>query len=312
MLATQNLTFAGDYATVIGSNKRRFLEECTAALGEAACIDVHAGSIIVTLQGSPSVLTTAMVQVQASGLELPSFSSLSLEMMETVSTTGIKTANETSSQSDAPASDGFIVLVVIVAGSLGGLCLFVACCYGILVFRRQRRKQGQEVARQLDDDQNLDCVILSVEESPWESSQELKEAPSGEMPCQGLASVKLNVKESPQESPRESTKMQSAETCSQDLASVHLNVQGRKLKSVPSEETPSRDLSSVEESPQESPQEMKEMTSGEAHIREMPRGLGGGDLQASAVSNATDQWKLDLPCDTPDVFHEIRRGRTSL
>lgn len=314
MLATQNLTFTGDYATVVGSNKKRFLEECTAALGEVACIDVHAGSIIVALQGSPSALTSAMVQLQASGLDLPSFSSLALGMTETVSTTNIKTAKETPSQSDAPANDGFILPVVIVAASLGGLCLFVACCYGILAFRRRRRKQLQEVARALDDNQILDCVILSVEEPSQESSRELKKAPNGEMPCQDFASVKLDVEENPQETPPESTRMPSAKAPGQGLASVHLNVQSPDLKDVPSGEAPSRDLGGVEESPQESSQDLKEVASGETHIREVPSGPLVGDLHASAASNAieSDQWKLDLPCDTPEVFHEIRRGRTSL
>lgn len=205
-LATQNLSFAGDYATVVGSNKALFLEECSASLAEAACIDVHAGSVIVTLQGLPSALTIAKAQLQASGLDLPSFYSLNLEMTKTASvSTTISTTtmeNKTSSQSGASADDGFIVPLVVVAGSLGGLCLSLACCYGLLVFRRRRRKQAREVAQPSDNTDDSDCIVLSVQETenPQESSRDLKDAPHREMIRQDLSARKLQVEASPQES----------------------------------------------------------------------------------------------------------------
>eukprot|EP00930_Biecheleria_cincta_P079285 TRINITY_DN6705_c0_g1_i2.p1 TRINITY_DN6705_c0_g1~~TRINITY_DN6705_c0_g1_i2.p1 ORF type:complete len:158 (-),score=19.13 TRINITY_DN6705_c0_g1_i2:294-767(-) len=78
-------------------------------------------------------------------------------------------ANATSSGIGTPKDDGFVMPAIIIAGSLGGLCFLLICCYGLLVFRRRRRKQGQELAGPIDNSQDLDCVILKVEEIPQES-----------------------------------------------------------------------------------------------------------------------------------------------
>lgn len=294
MLATQSLVFAGDYATVVGSAKTRFLDECTAALTGAACIDVHAGSIIVTLQGLPSALTIALTQLQASGIDLPSFASLSLEITEngfvsnatSTNTTGITTANATSSQSDAPADDRFVMPVVIIAGSLGGLCLSLASCYGLFVFRRRGGKQSKETAQPLDSSQDLDCVILKVEESPRASPQDSKVASSGEKSHKDLDSINLHV-----ESPRESSD---------------------KLKEMPSGvASMSR---GIEESHQESHLELKEMPSREDPSRDMLCSpAAGGDLPTTPVDR--DEWKVIASDDAPEALParcQISVGRTSL
>jgi len=295
MLATQSLVFAGDYATVVGSAKTRFLDECTAALTGAACIDVHAGSIIVTLQGLPSALTIALTQLQASGVDLPSFASLSLEMTEngfvlkatSTNTTGITTANATSSQSDAPADDRFVMPVVIIAGSLSGLCLSLASCYGLFVFRRRGGKQSKETPQPLDSSQDLDCVILKVEESPRASPQDSKAASSGDMSHRDLDSINLHVDESPIES-------------------------SDKLKEMPSGVASMK--RGFEESHQESHLELKEMPSREDTSRDMPSSPAAGrDLPTTPVDG--DEWKLIASDDAPEALPvrcQISVGRTSL
>eukprot|EP00930_Biecheleria_cincta_P099756 TRINITY_DN9136_c1_g1_i1.p1 TRINITY_DN9136_c1_g1~~TRINITY_DN9136_c1_g1_i1.p1 ORF type:complete len:417 (-),score=69.20 TRINITY_DN9136_c1_g1_i1:94-1344(-) len=314
VLATRSLVFAGDYATVVGSEKTRFLEECSASLAGATCIDVRAGSIIVTVQGLPSELVIVTSQLQASGLDLPSFASLSLDMTETVTvsittsttTTGITTSNSTFSQGDAPADDQFVMPVVIIAGSVGGLCLSLACCYGVLMFRRWRRKLSKETEPSLDNSQDLDCVVLKVEEGPQESPQESKEAAGEEMSRTDLDIIHLNVEESLHELPEKSKEVTSREAPSQDLASMDRSVEG---------------------TPQGSPLELKEMHSGEALSRDMPRSPAASrDMPGSpAASNvhatvvgtvvAWDEWKLSVSDDAPEPLParcEINRGRTSL
>lgn len=69
-------TLDGDFATVV-SNKTQFLEECSALLTPATCVDVVPGSIILTIGGASSeVLDKAESTVTEEGLKLPSFGTL--------------------------------------------------------------------------------------------------------------------------------------------------------------------------------------------------------------------------------------------
>jgi hypothetical protein len=53
---TNTVVFEGDFEDVVGTNKNKFLEECTILLSEngaldVECIDVRPGSIIVVVSG---------------------------------------------------------------------------------------------------------------------------------------------------------------------------------------------------------------------------------------------------------------------
>jgi len=303
---------------VVGSAKTRFLEECTAALAGAACVDVHAGSIVVTLRGLPSALTVAMAQLRASELDLPSFVPLSLEMIgnetvsKTINTTTIDntTANATSLQSDAPAADPFVMPVVIIAGSVGGLCLSLACCYGVFVFRRRRQKQSKETPQTSENSQGLDCVVLQIEENPGESIQELKEAVSREMSRKDLDSINLHVEESPQESPEKLKELPSGVAASQDLVSMDLDRGIEEEPPLELKEAPGRSMPS-------SPAASRDLPSSPAASRDLPVSPAASSVHATVVGVVVelDEWKLSVSDDAPEPLParcEVNRGRTSL
>lgn len=64
--ATTDLTFNVDYASVI-KDKRKFLEECTAAYQPLVCVDVHEGSVVVSMEGSREQLTKLVESVKTHG-----------------------------------------------------------------------------------------------------------------------------------------------------------------------------------------------------------------------------------------------------
>ena len=73
--------FPGDYDQVVGTNKAKFLEECTTELsgkvtGNVECTDVRKGSIVVDVSGPKDAVTQAVQDVQTNGLDLPSFTAL--------------------------------------------------------------------------------------------------------------------------------------------------------------------------------------------------------------------------------------------
>eukprot|EP00930_Biecheleria_cincta_P000739 TRINITY_DN10176_c0_g1_i3.p1 TRINITY_DN10176_c0_g1~~TRINITY_DN10176_c0_g1_i3.p1 ORF type:complete len:1918 (+),score=217.84 TRINITY_DN10176_c0_g1_i3:374-5755(+) len=167
---TQNVTFAGDYAIVIGSAKTRFLEECTAALSNVACIDVFAGSIVVTLQGSTNALTIATAQLQIFGLDLPSFAPLNPPSSETTTTTpteapststttavattvmsNVSNVTTTVLEASASSNENFwsfenklFMYSVVACGSGLAVCVFImSCCCIPIIRRRMRKTSGQ-------------------------------------------------------------------------------------------------------------------------------------------------------------------------
>jgi len=76
--STATVTFEGDYSTIVGSRRDEFLRECTIACDPVECVDVRAGSIIVTLSGEQSEVANAVQAVADNGnLPVPNFSALS-------------------------------------------------------------------------------------------------------------------------------------------------------------------------------------------------------------------------------------------
>ena len=77
---TISLTFDGNFAEVVGADKSKFLGECTVRLSLSGstleCVDARPGSVIVDVQGSKDALDAAEAEVEANGLDLPSFTSL--------------------------------------------------------------------------------------------------------------------------------------------------------------------------------------------------------------------------------------------
>ena len=70
---------AGDYNTIVGSNKSQFLAECSLKIAPARCIDVQSGSILITILGTDeSELDQVETSLESDGLDLPSFPALSI------------------------------------------------------------------------------------------------------------------------------------------------------------------------------------------------------------------------------------------
>lgn len=69
--ATTDLTFNADYASVI-KDKRKFLEDCTAAYQSLVCVDVHEGSMVVSMEGSREQLTKLVESVKTHGFMMKS------------------------------------------------------------------------------------------------------------------------------------------------------------------------------------------------------------------------------------------------
>ena len=70
----------GNYDDIVGSNKAKFLDECTKGFTakslDVECSDVRPGSIIVTVRGKVADVATAVKDVRDNGLDLPSFDAL--------------------------------------------------------------------------------------------------------------------------------------------------------------------------------------------------------------------------------------------
>mmetsp|Transcript_77499 Transcript_77499/g.136703 ORF Transcript_77499/g.136703 Transcript_77499/m.136703 type:complete len:681 (-) Transcript_77499:172-2214(-) len=77
-LVTDTVIFADDFLTVIGARTALFLEECSAYLARfrVTCVLVVPGSIVVTLSGKPAAVGQAKEDLQARGMDLPSFTPL--------------------------------------------------------------------------------------------------------------------------------------------------------------------------------------------------------------------------------------------
>ena len=80
---TNSIVLDGDYEQIVGSDKQKFLRECTSALSsngrDVECVDVRSGSIIVDVRGSKAALDAAVADVGTKGLNLPSFKKLSVQ-----------------------------------------------------------------------------------------------------------------------------------------------------------------------------------------------------------------------------------------
>ena len=80
---TVTVSFEGDYAKVVGANKKKFLEQCSAFMSKFSakltCTDVRSGSILVDLQGSQADLRSAVSGVATKGLQLEGFPPLEVK-----------------------------------------------------------------------------------------------------------------------------------------------------------------------------------------------------------------------------------------
>eukprot|EP00494_Astrolonche_serrata_P005947 UN05964 len=52
--------FSGDYNAIVGDRRQEFLDSCTARFHGLRCVDVHAGSIIITLKGQLDEISDAL------------------------------------------------------------------------------------------------------------------------------------------------------------------------------------------------------------------------------------------------------------
>lgn len=75
--ALESVVMDGNFEEIISSGAAKFLEECTSTLSSfgsnVECVDVRPGSIIVDVQGPRAALDDVVVNLEADGLNLPSF-----------------------------------------------------------------------------------------------------------------------------------------------------------------------------------------------------------------------------------------------
>lgn len=92
----ETLRFSGDFKAIVGDQAEQFLQECSECLAPVRCVDVKAGSVMVTLEAeSWDELEQAHAKINKEGLKLPSFGSLEKqEVKEGDSKTGEMTAEE--------------------------------------------------------------------------------------------------------------------------------------------------------------------------------------------------------------------------
>lgn len=120
-LAPSVFTFAGDYATVVGSNKALFLSECSTALSPVTCTDVRAGSIIVTLEAPQEAdMIAAIERLSRDGLDLPSFT----RILPPSINTGASGPDDDNSRSFGLDLDVTMMVVFILSLSVAG-CIIV-------------------------------------------------------------------------------------------------------------------------------------------------------------------------------------------
>ena len=78
--ATRSIRFDGNFEQVVGSDKTKFLQECTTKLSandrDVECVDVRPGSVVVDIRGSSDALDAVVSEVETKGLALPSFANL--------------------------------------------------------------------------------------------------------------------------------------------------------------------------------------------------------------------------------------------
>ena len=79
--ATESIVLGGNYDKTVGSNKEKFLQECTRSFSSngihpVECVDVRPGSIIVDVRGKRDAVTAVVLKVKTTGLALPSFPKL--------------------------------------------------------------------------------------------------------------------------------------------------------------------------------------------------------------------------------------------
>ena len=78
----QSLVLDGNFNQIVGSDKKKFLQECTSTLSSngpgVECVDVRPGSIIVDVRGQKAALDGMATEIETNGLDLPSFQKLSV------------------------------------------------------------------------------------------------------------------------------------------------------------------------------------------------------------------------------------------
>jgi len=74
-LVAEIVTFEGSFLSVVGGKTALFLEQCSHYLAgfQVTCILVRPGSIVVTLSGKPENIRRAKNDLEARGMDLPSF-----------------------------------------------------------------------------------------------------------------------------------------------------------------------------------------------------------------------------------------------
>ena len=90
----------GDYDTVVGTDKEKFLRECTTSVSsdgarEVECVDVRPGSIVVDLSGEDQAVVAAVAEVETNGLATESFQTLGM----------VTTTNTTETRAPTPAPE---------------------------------------------------------------------------------------------------------------------------------------------------------------------------------------------------------------
>ena len=79
VVKTITIKFDGNYETVVGKSKDRFLTQCSISMAPVTCVDARPGSILVDVQGKQKDLTPAVSHVASKGLALDGFPSLELK-----------------------------------------------------------------------------------------------------------------------------------------------------------------------------------------------------------------------------------------
>lgn len=74
-IGTQDVSFDGDYNTVVGNRMSEFLQGCS-TVTNVSCTNVQAGSIVLSLQGNTVALAQAVSGLQDNGLSVPGFSNI--------------------------------------------------------------------------------------------------------------------------------------------------------------------------------------------------------------------------------------------
>lgn len=99
--------FSGDYESVVGTEKDKFLEECTASISSqgVTCVDVRPGSLVIDFSGQEGAVGTVVTSIASAGqLQLPSFTPVEYDRTMTTTKAHQEAASTTTAASAAVTS----------------------------------------------------------------------------------------------------------------------------------------------------------------------------------------------------------------